>query len=183
MKTGQNRRRFLATGLDRLETREVLSHVVIPHTHVAQPFHLRPASANLVVANPKVTTPVKVASPSVGQPPTVTGSGSMQKLGNDLAALYQAYLTSPADTSTLQTKFPRMQFSGSKVLVSLQTRADVNIYAGELTNLGMDVTGKSAQYGWVTGYFPINQLSTLASMPDTLSGQAQYKPVIGGFFH
>lgn len=178
MRTIRNRNKFQASGFDRLETREVLSHMI--PGHAASFFHLQAASVPkaVIVQNPTPVVPVTSTNltPHTGD----LRSGPMAKLGNDLINLYQAFLDNSSDSTKLQASFPRLQIDGNKVLINVQTKTDVNAFAAKLTNLGMDVTAKSAQYGWVTGSFPINQLLTLASLPDTLSGQPSYRPVTGG---
>ncbi len=178
-KTARVRTAFHASGFDRLETREVLSHASLAHAKFVHFFHLKPpAPPPAVVAPPPVS-----AGPILAPQTSGNRNSPMAKLGNDLINLYQSFVTDPSGSSTIAAKFPSMMFKGDKVALDVQTKANVNTFATELTNLGMDITNKSATYGTVSGYFPINQLRTLASLPDTLSGQPAYKPVANGFGH
>ena len=152
--------------------------MTIVHDQLTRYFHLK-ASPPIVVA-----VPVTVSPSPTGTVPVVTTHGSnppgnnasMAKLGKDLISVYQAFLNNPGGTSSLKTSFPGLSFNGSKVSINVQTKANVNVFATELANLGMDVTTKNATYGWVSGDFPINQLPTLAALPDTLSGSPNYAP-------
>jgi hypothetical protein len=179
MTSKRKRSRFVESGIERLETREVLSHMVTAHAHLAHHFHLHAPAPATVVSPVKVSTPV--VTTNLVRTPALAGNGPMEKLGKDLIAVYQAYLKNLGDPSSLKTSFPTMSFNGNKVSINVQTKADVNVFAAELVNLGMDVSLTSAKYGWVSGDFPISQLPTLASLPDTLSGQPAYKPITSGF--
>ena len=48
---------------------------------------------------------------------------------------------------------------------------DFSQFATQLTNIGMDITSTSATYDLVNGYAPINQLPTIAELPQTMSGE------------
>ena len=48
----------------------------------------------------------------------------------------------------------------------------------QLTDVGMQITATSSYYGLVDGFAPINELPTIAELPQTLSGQADYYPIV-----
>ena len=48
------------------------------------------------------------------------------------------------------------------------------------TDVGMQITTASSYYDLIDGYAPINALPTIAEMPQTMSGQPLYKPVLMG---
>jgi hypothetical protein len=55
---------------------------------------------------------------------------------------------------------------------------DFSQFVASLENLGMQVTGSSAYYGVVEGFVPVSALPALARLPQTMSGQPIYTPVV-----
>ncbi len=47
----------------------------------------------------------------------------------------------------------------------------------QLTDAGMQITDSSAAYDLVEGYVPINELPTIAELPQTWSGQIAITPI------
>ena len=108
-------------------------------------------------------------------------NGPMANLGVGLVNIYQAFVQSGGQTSQLATQFPNIQFSGG--MVGLQVKSlggDFTQFSKQLQSLGMQFTATSAYYGLVVGYAPVSQLPTIASLPQTQSGQALYRPTLSG---
>ncbi len=106
-------------------------------------------------------------------------NGPMANLGVGLVNIYQAFVQSGGQTSQLAAKFPQIEFQNG--MVGLQVKSlggDFTQFSTELSQLGMKVTDSSAYYGLVVGYAPVNALPTIAGLPQTMSGQALYYPVV-----
>ena len=195
MTTDRKKHTFAASQFERLETREVLSHLAASvHPHPAHSFHAHashaqvtvlarpatpaPASPAAVVLAPAVAPPVPAATLTTNGVPTTTDikNGPMAKLGGDLIRLYQAYLSNHGDMAALKASFPDFIINGDKVSIDVRAKSDVNALASQLINLGMDVTTKSQKYALVSGSIPISQLQTLATLPETLAASPTYRP-------
>jgi hypothetical protein len=156
------KRAFKPWGFDRLESREVLSTVV-------------PA------AHPPVPVIVFAGGDPIRQ--------QMANAGKDLIAVYEAFQNNGGNVGALAAEFPRLQFRGDKINISVRATSPstFNALVTSLRNIGMDIDIASAKYTLVVGYAPVSQLLTISTMPQTLALGPNYKPVLhthfGGFGH
>jgi large repetitive protein len=108
--------------------------------------------------------------------------GPMANMGVSLVQVYQAYVQSGGNTSQLAAKFPAIQFLNGMVGVQVKSLGgDFTQFQSQLENLGLKVNASSEYYGLVTGWAPINELPTIASLPQTMAGQSVYYPHVRGF--
>ncbi len=106
-------------------------------------------------------------------------NGPMANLGTGLVGIYQAYVQSAGQTSQLAAEFPNIEFSGGMVGIQVKSLGgDFSTFQSDLTNVGVKVLDSSAYYGLVDGWAPVNELPTIASLPQTMAGQANYKPFV-----
>ena len=119
-----------------------------------------------------------------GWKPTTTNIGDVQNgpmanLGGQLISVYQTYLHDGGDAVQVAKAFPLFQFQGNKIRIDVtgNNTGDFNAYVTALKNLGMDVGLSSATYARVTGFAPVSALPTIASLPQTLAGVPDLKPV------
>ena len=103
----------------------------------------------------------------------------MANLGVGTVNVYAAYLNSGGNTSQLATEFPTIEFQKVR-LIGLTVKSlggSVSQFVSELSSLGMKITTSSAEYAMVDGFVPVNELPTIAELPQTMSGQIQYDPI------
>ncbi len=104
-------------------------------------------------------------------------NGPMANLGVSLVNVYEAYVQSGGKTSQLAAEFPSIQFNNGLVGIQLKSLGgDFDQFQTQLTELGLKILVSSATYGVVDGWVPVNDLPTIASLPQTQSGQADYAP-------
>ncbi len=107
--------------------------------------------------------------------------GPMANLGAQAVDVYASYVESGGKISQLAAEFPGIEFQNGMVGLQLKSLGgDFSQFVSQLQNVGMQVTTTSSYYGLVEGYAPINDLPTIAELPQTQSGQANYKPVYYG---
>ena len=136
-----------------LESRRLLSTVANP------PGHWTATSTNLLDAQ----------------------NGPMANLGTGLVGVYQAFLNSGGNTSELATEFPKYEFDNGLVGMSVKALGgDFSQFLTQLTDAGMQITDSSTTYDLVEGYAPVNQLPTIAELPDTMSGMIAITPIAYG---
>ncbi len=106
-------------------------------------------------------------------------NGPMANAGTTLIGVYEAFTKGGATTAQLQSSNPLLIFQGSSVNVSVNWNGSGNFtdYQNYLKNLGMQTQAVSATYGIVSGWLPINQLPTVAQMPQTMSLHQNEIPV------
>jgi hypothetical protein len=105
-------------------------------------------------------------------------NGPMANLGATTVDVYKTWLDSGGNSSALASEFPALEFQNGMVGLSVKSLGgDFNQFVSELTNAGLSIVDTSATYGIVDGYAPINELPTIAELPQTQSGQIAYTPV------
>src|SRR5262245_49939474 len=119
--------------------------------HVAQRHQNRPQLDNLegrllLTGQPAPSAPSVIL---MGLPPNE---------GNDLASLYDAYLTG-ANSNQLVTQYPTLTTNGTTVKVDVNGTGDFSAFLTSLRNIGMNVTASSATYKLAEGNVPISQLA------------------------
>ncbi len=103
----------------------------------------------------------------------------MANLGTGSVDIYQAFVDSGGNTSQLAAEFPTIEFQNG--MVGLQVKSlggDFSQFLTQLTNVGMQVTASSAYYGLVDGWVPVNELPTIAELPQTRAASPIYNPVL-----
>lgn len=106
-------------------------------------------------------------------------NGPMANLGGTLIGVYSSYTNNHGDMAKVAAAYPLLQFNGSMVKAGINSGGnDFNALLTSLKNLGMQVSASSATYGLIEGYVPINQLPTVARLPQTMSGHPIYTPSI-----
>ncbi|MFI5457180.1 MAG: Ig-like domain-containing protein [Isosphaerales bacterium] len=105
-------------------------------------------------------------------------NGPMANLGVGVVGVYQAYVQSGGNTSQLAAEFPTIEFQNGLVGVSVKSLGgDFNQFVTQLTDVGMQIQSTSTTDALVDGWAPINELPTIASLNQTMSGVALYYPV------
>ena len=107
-------------------------------------------------------------------------NGPMAPLGGPLINLYEAFQGGGSSSVVPTKQFPLDQFQGDSVLVGLTAYTDFSAFKSSLVNLGMQIVDTNPTDGLVDGYLPINELPTAAQLPQTLSGQVDYKSEVFG---
>ncbi len=100
-------------------------------------------------------------------------NGPMANLGVGTVDVYKAYVEQRRQHVAARRRVSRRSssrtgWSGSK---SRAWEVTSSQFVTELTDVGMQITTTSAYYGLVDGYAPINELPTIAELPQTMSGQ------------
>ena len=106
-------------------------------------------------------------------------NGPMANLGTDAVGVYKAFLDSSGNTSQLATEFPLIEFQSG--LVGLEVKSlggDFSQFVTQLTDVGMKITATNTTDALVGGFVPINELPTIAELPQTEAGMVQYKPIV-----
>ena len=119
-------------------------------------------------------------------------NGPMANLGTTLVSIYQSYSTglaqaavagsqssaSAAVADQLASQFPTVEFHDGLVGMDIKSLGgDFGQFVSQLTNLGMQVTASSADYGIVEGWVPPAELPTIAQLPQTMSGSPIEVPI------
>ncbi len=143
-----------------------------------------------------VTNPTPIPAPL--WTPTDTNlfdaqNGPMANLGTTLVSIYHSYSTglaqaavagsqssaSAAVADQLASQFPTVEFHDGLVGMDIKSLGgDFGQFVSQLTNLGMQVTASSADYGIVEGWVPPGELPTIARMPQTMSGSPIEEPLL-----
>jgi large repetitive protein len=142
------------------------------------------------------TIPVSFGTPTNTKVITAQ-SGPMDNLGATMVSIYQSYSASlaaaavagskaPAPAAAqLAAQFPTVEFNGGLVGMDVKSSGgNFNQFVSQLTNLGMQVTASSTEYGIVEGWVPPAELPTIAQLPQTMAGSPIYVPILsatGGF--
>jgi hypothetical protein len=118
-------------------------------------------------------------------------NGPMANFGTTLVSIYQSYSTdstpdgvagSQPQTSAspdLAAQFPTVEFQDGLVGMDIKSLGgNFDQFVSQLTNLGMQVTASSSEYGIVEGYVPPAELPTIARLPQTMSGTPIYIPIV-----
>ncbi len=106
-------------------------------------------------------------------------NGPMANLGASAVNIYEAYIQSGDNTSSLTQQFPGVEFQGGNVGLQLKMLygGDFSQFLTQVQDAGMQVSTSSAYYDLVEGFAPINDLPALAELGLTQSGQVNYAPV------
>ena len=96
--------------------------------------------------------------------------GPMANLGVDLVNIYQKFEKGQANTAALHATYPEYEFQGNSVLVELSANGSYAQLLAQVKNLGMQVTASSSTYQLIDGWLPINDLPTVAELPQLESG-------------
>jgi large repetitive protein len=166
----RNLRRNAAPWAEFLESRQMLSGGVTNPTPIPAPLWT-PTDTNLFDAQ----------------------NGPMANLGTTLVSIYHSCSTglaqaavagsqssaSAAVADQLASQFPTVEFHDGLVGMDIKSLGgDFGQFVSQLTNLGMQVTASSADYGIVEGWVPPAELSTIARLPQTMSGSPIEVPML-----
>ena len=103
--------------------------------------------------------------------------GPMANLGVDLVNIYESFTKGQTNAATFQAKYPDYEFQGNSVMVDLSANGSYNQLLTEVKNLGMQVVASSSTYQLIEGLLPINELPTVAQLPQLESGSPVARPV------
>ncbi len=155
---GTHARRVKAPRLEFLEDRTMLAAGVVTNTITQPPTQWKPTDNNLADWQ----------------------NGPMANEGQDLVNIYQEYqqYTTNPGGGAFQSKYADLiEFQGNSVGVDVNTWGNFTTAETSLVNLGMQVFGSDPKYGIISGWMPINELPTLARMPQVISAAPLFKPV------
>ncbi len=106
-------------------------------------------------------------------------NGPMANMGVSLVEIYQAFAQSGGQTSQLASEFSNIQFLNGMVGIEVRSLGgDFSQFQSQLQELGMQVQASSSYYGVVAGWVPVNELPTIARLPQTMAGESDYKPFL-----
>ncbi len=78
----------------------------------------------------------------------------------------------------MPAQFPTIEFQGGKVGLEVKSLGgDFSQFVTQLTDAGMQITGTNPAYAIVDGYAPVNELPTIAELPQTMAGEPRYYPI------
>ncbi len=155
---GTQARRVKAPRLEFLEDRTMLAAGIVTNTITQPPTQWKPTDTNLADWQ----------------------NGPMANEGQDLVNIYQEYqqYTTNPGGGAFQSKYAGLiEFQGNSVGVNVNTWGSLATAKTALVNLGMQIVGTDSTYGIFSGWLPINDLPTLARMPQVISAAPLFKPV------
>ncbi len=105
--------------------------------------------------------------------------GPMANLGTAVVGIYQEYMQSGGGPAQVAAANPLIEFQNGMIGMQVKSLGgDFSQFTSQLTDVGMQITNSSAYYGLVDGFVPINDLPSIAEMPQTEAGQALYYPFV-----
>ena len=101
----------------------------------------------------------------------------MANLGVSSVDIYKAYLDSGGNTSELAAEFPTIEFQNGMVGLEVKSLGgDFSQFVSPAHERRHADHDDQRYYGLVDGYAPINELPTIAEMPQTMSGEVAVQP-------
>lgn len=123
-------------------------------------------------ATPAYTT--AGGSSTIATTAATVSAGGLENVSPQLAQLYTNKTTDPSGSSAAAG----LVTSGSNVLVDIQgTPGQTASLASSLQGLGMNVQSTASNFGVVTGYLPISQVSAASSLSGLVGITAVHRPV------
>ena len=105
----------------------------------------------------------------------------MANLGTGLVRVYQTFVDSGGNTSQLPRRLSRLRVQQRHGGMSVKSLGgDFSQFLSQLTDAGMQITDSSTTYGLAAGYAPINELPTIAELPQTRAARSHIMPIAYG---
>ncbi len=105
----------------------------------------------------------------------------MANLGTGLVGVYQTFVNSGGNAAQVESQYPDYEFDNGMVGMSIKALpGNFSQFLTQLTDAGMQITDSSSAYDLAEAYVPINELPTIAELPQTWSGQIAITPIAYG---